>query len=59
MDFPKQNPKIGSDLIVYERIFVQNFDRFGKRREPILTIQLGRKFLRSKTKFLSKRHFYL
>ena len=46
VDFPKDNPKIGSDLVVVykERYMRPNFDSFGKRGELILTTQLGRKF---------------
>ena len=46
VDFPKKNPKIGSDLVVVhkERYMRPNFDSFGKRGEPILTTQIGRKF---------------
>ena len=60
VDFPKKNPTIGSDLVVVhkERYMRPNFDSFGKRGEPILTTQLGRKFYCTKKKCLSKRHPY-
>ena len=60
VDFPKENPKIGSDLVVVhkERYMRPNFDSFGKRGEPILTTQLGRKFYCAKKKCLLKRHPY-
>ena len=46
VNFPKKNPKIGCDLVVIhkERYTRPNFHRFGKRGEPILTTQFGRKF---------------
>ena len=60
VDFPKENPKIGSDFVVVqkERYMRPNFDSFGKRGEPILTTQLGRKFYCAKKKCLLKRHPY-
>ena len=59
VDFPKKNPKIGSDLVVVhkERYMRPNFDSFGKRGEPIFTTQLGRKFYCAKKKCLLKRLF--
>ena len=58
--FPKENPKIGSDLIVVqkERYMRPNFDSFGKRGKPILITQLGRKFYCAKKKCLLKPHPY-
>ena len=52
VDFPKKNPKIGSDLVLVhkDRYMRTNFDSFGKRGEPILTTQLGRKFYCAKKK---------
>ena len=46
-DFPKEGPKIGSDLVVVHkgRYMRPNFDSFGKREEPIFLTQLGRKVL--------------
>ena len=46
VDFSKEIPKIGSNLVVVlkARYMRPNLDRFEKRGEPILTIQLGRKF---------------
>ena len=51
VDFPKENPKIGSDLVLAhkERYLRPNFDSFGKKGEPMLTTQLRRKL---------KRHSY-
>ena len=45
-NFPKENPKIDSDLVLVhkERYIRPNFDSFGKKGEPILMTQLGRKF---------------
>ena len=45
VDFPKENPKIGSNLVVVhkERYTRLNFNRFGKKGEPILTTQPVRK----------------
>ena len=59
-DFSKENPKIGSDLVVVhkEKYVCLNFDRFGKRGEPILMTQLGRKFYYAKKKCLWKQHPY-
>ena len=47
VDFSKENLKIGSNLVVVhkERYMRPDFDSFGKRGEPILTTQLGRKFI--------------
>ena len=58
VDFPKENPKIGSDLVVVhkERYMPANFDSFGEREEPILMTQLERKFYCAKKKCLLKRH---
>ena len=60
VDFPKENPKIGSDLVVVhkERYIRSNFDSLGRKEEPILTTQLGRKFYCAKKKCLQKRHPY-
>ena len=60
VDFPKETPKIGSDLVVVhkERYMRPNFDSFGKRGEAILTTQLGRKFYCVKKNYLLKRHPY-
>ena len=46
VDFSKENPKIGSNLVVVlkARYMRPNLDRFEKRGEPILTTQLGKKF---------------
>ena len=46
MEFPKHNPKQGSDLLVVhrERYMRPNTNSVGKKLKPILTIQLGRKF---------------
>ena len=54
VDFPEENPKIDSDLVVVhkESYMRPNFDSFGKRGEPILTTQLGRKFYCAKKKCL-------
>ena len=54
VDFPEENPKIDSDLVVVhkERYMRPNFDSFGKRGEPFLTTQLGRKFYCVKKKCL-------
>ena len=56
VDFPKENPKIGSNLVVVhkERYMPPNFDSFGKRGEPILPTQLERKFYCGKKKCLLK-----
>ena len=45
-NFPTGNPKIDSDLVVVhkERYIRPNVDSFGKKGEPVLMIQLGRKF---------------
>ena len=60
VNFPKKNPKIGSDLVVVhkERYMHPHFDSFGKRGESILTTELGRKFYCAKKKCLLKRHPY-
>ena len=60
VDFPKENPKIGSDSVAVhkERYMRPNFDSLGKRGEPILTTQLGRRFCCAKKKCLLKRHLY-
>ena len=59
VDFSKENPQIGSDLVVLhkERYMCLNFDRF-KRGEPILMTQIGRKFYYAKKKCLWKQHPY-
>ena len=46
VDFPKENQKIGSNLVVVhqKRCMRPNVDSFGKRGEPISTTQLERKF---------------
>ena len=46
VDFPKKNPKIGSNLVaVHKKRYMRlNVDSFGKRGEPISTTQLERKF---------------
>ena len=51
VDFPKEDPKIGSDLVLAhkERYLRPNFDSFGKKGEPMLTTQLRKKL---------KRHSY-
>ena len=60
VDFPKEKPKIGIDLVVVhkERYMRPNFDSFRKRGEPFLATYLGRKFYYAKKKCLLKRHPY-
>ena len=58
MEFPKHNPKQGSDLLVVhrERYMRPNTNSVGKKLKPILTRQLGRKFYCAKKSCLVQRH---